>query len=96
MDRIKVEKAFRHKLHLVSEEGTKHRHYFLIHNNQEIAKTHISRTHPDISPDILRDMAEQLYLKLSELKGAINCPVSKEEFEEKVITGWQRKYGHSN
>ena len=92
METKTVEAQFVNKLALVKEEGRKHSLYYVYDGEQSITRTQISRGHKEISEDIFRKIAEQLFLKMSELRAAINCPMSKKDFYKIVIERWKEKY----
>jgi hypothetical protein len=92
MERRKIEGKFKNKLKLIPEEGERHRLYYVFDGEQEITRTQISRTHKTISETILKEIAGQLFLNLGELKDAINCPMTKEQFYSTVIERWREKY----
>ncbi|MDO9209966.1 MAG: hypothetical protein Q7V48_04350 [Deltaproteobacteria bacterium] len=85
MERRKIEDQFKKKLKLIREKGKKHWLYYVFDGRQYIARTQISRTHQTISENILGEIADQLFLNISELKDAINCPMTKEEFYSTII-----------
>jgi len=92
MERKKIEDQFKKKLNLIKENGKRHWLYYVSDGNQYIARTQISRTHKTISEAILNMIANQLFLNITELKDAINCPMTKEKFYSTIIKRWKEKY----
>jgi len=92
MERRKIEDQFKKKLKLIKEKGRKHWLYYVSYGGQYITRTKISRTHKTISEPILGRIADQLFLSVGELKDAINCPMTEEEFYSAITKRFKEKY----
>ncbi len=88
-----VEAILSGKLSLESYEGSKHTFYYLSYENQEIAKTHVSRGSAcEIDNFLLSQMAKQLLVTTTDFKAVIDCSLQAEPFKAKVIKAWREKY----
>jgi hypothetical protein len=94
MKRKFVESQFTGKLDLESEEGSNHKIFWVKEGNTKITRTQISRgkEYKELGDIILSLIARQLYLTLSQLKDALNCPMPKEKFYEIVSQKHREKY----
>ena len=94
MNRRLVESQFIRKLSLEPAEGTKHKFFWVKDGDIKITSTQISRgkEYKELGNEILSRIARQLYLTLSELKEAVNCPMSEERFYEIVRQRHREKY----
>lgn len=92
MKRRVLERTFQGKFHLIPTEGTSHRLYYKIHRGQEIYQIPVSRTHTDITDNIMRQMAVQCFLQLGEFKKAVDCTYTKDEFDSLTIQRWRERY----
>lgn len=94
MERRDLESSFRRKLGLSFDEGGNHRLYYVSNGEQDITRTQVPRgnKYRTIDNKLLGEIAKQLYLKLSELKAAVDCLMTKEDFHVNVIERWTEKY----
>jgi hypothetical protein len=94
MNRRLVESRFTGKLNLEPDEGSRHKIYWVKDGDKKITRTQIprGREYKELGNEILRRIADQLYLKLSELKDAVNCPISEEQFYEIVRQRHRERY----
>jgi hypothetical protein len=92
MKRRILEKIFKKKLRLSPTKGTKHRLYYKKYKGQEIFKIPVSRTHDEIDDDIMREMAQECFLRLGEFKKSVDCTFSNRWFHASTIDRWGKKY----
>ena len=94
MDRKFVDSQFTGKLELESDEGGKHKLFWVKEGDTKITRTQIPRgkEYKELGEEILSRIAHQLYLTLSELKDALNCPMPEEKFHEIVSQRHRERY----
>ena len=83
----RVRQAFTSKLRAAEGSGTRH-DGFVFQDDQGVllGKTRVSRGHASVSMQNMGLMAGELGIRLSELRGAIDCRLSREEFLERLRT----------
>lgn len=66
-------------------EGARHRKFCLYINGQQTrVRTMMSRGPADIRIGVVRAMAKQLHLSVDDFEDLINCPLSADEYVQKL------------
>lgn len=80
-----VERALRGKGFAQSES---HHHFFIYHSTsgrKTTVKTKTSHGQREISDDLLGKMAQQVKLSKGDFLDLVDCPLSREEYEAKLV-----------
>lgn len=77
-----VEKALRRKGFRSRESHHTFWSYYSTEGKRTEIFTKVSHGHSEISPDNLRKMAKQCFLTNSEFVDLMQCPLSREQYEE--------------
>jgi hypothetical protein len=81
-----VRRALTGKLGMTLDVAKGHPLFAFWHDGQIVAKTHISHgAGKEVSDGVISAMARQLGIRAPELRGAIDCSVSRESFSEMVL-----------
>lgn len=80
-----VERSLRSKGFIQSES---HHHFFIYHSiagRKTPVKTKTSHAHREISDDLLGKMAQQVKLSKADFLDLVDCPLSREAYEGKLV-----------
>lgn len=80
-----VERALRSKGFVQTES---HHHFFIYHSQagrKTPVKTKTSHGQREISDDLLGKMAQQVKLSKGDFLDLVDCPLSREEYETKLV-----------
>jgi len=80
-----VERALMRKGFVESESHHRFFIYYSKAGRKTLVKTKTSHGHRDISDDLLSKMAQQVKLVRGEFLDLVDCPLSRDEYEEKLV-----------
>jgi hypothetical protein len=81
-----IERGLKNKGFMLTES---HHHYFIYHSvagKKTTVKTKTSHGQREISDDLIAKMAQQVKLNRSEFLDLVDCSLSRQDYEDKLIS----------